>query len=239
MQQLLRKHNLDSFDALWSLELKAVDEPNTKADGHSTVSYLELDGQGFYLKRQANYFTRSFHKPFGETTCGREFRAISTFESLNIPALEAAYFAQRHEAKQHKAILITYALNCWQELDHYLLQWQTLSSKQQQALKASANLVKTLHAAGQMHGCLYPKHIFIQETATAYKARFIDLEKVRSLLLGKRDCVKDLETLMRRAKHAWGKAEQKTFLQHYLDDAKQVDTWQKRLDKKHQRKVSR
>lgn len=240
MQPLLQKHNLNSFDALWSLQLQAVDEPNHKGDGHSTVAYLALDGQGFYIKRQANYFTRSFHKPFGESTCAREFRAISTFSKLKIPALQAAYFAERREAKQHQAILITYALSDWQELDYYLAQWPQLKPEQQQGLiQASAKLVKTLHAAGQMHGCLYPKHIFIKESANTYAAQFIDLEKVRPLLLCTRDRVKDLETLIRRAKHAWGDAEQAMFLQYYLDNPQRIDSWQKRLSKKHQRKVSR
>ena len=90
-----------------------------------------------------------------------------------------------------------------------------------------------------MHGCLYPKRIFIKESANTYAAQFIDLEKVRPLLLRTRDRVKDLETLMRRAKHAWGDAEQAMFLQHYLDDTQRIDSWQKRLSKKHQRKVSR
>src|SRR5690554_4692283 len=110
MESLLHKHNLNSFEALWSLELQAVDEPNKQRGGHSTVFYLELDGQGFYLNRQVNYFTRTLRKPLGEPTFAREFCMIGRFKDLNIPALQAAYFSQRRVAGRCKAILITYAL---------------------------------------------------------------------------------------------------------------------------------
>lgn len=73
---LLQRHGLDDFEALWALELDAVDEPNTGRGGWSSVYRLELEGKGYYLKRQSDYLTRSLHKPFGEPTFAREF-AIS------------------------------------------------------------------------------------------------------------------------------------------------------------------
>ena len=56
---LLERHGLATFDALWARQLDAVDEPNTSKGGWSSVFRLELEGQGYYLKRQSNYLTRS------------------------------------------------------------------------------------------------------------------------------------------------------------------------------------
>ncbi|MFL6533380.1 MAG: lipopolysaccharide kinase InaA family protein, partial [Pseudomonas sp.] len=60
---LLARHGLDTFEALWSRELDAVDEPNTAGGGWSSVFRLELEGQGYYLKRQSNYLTRTLSHP--------------------------------------------------------------------------------------------------------------------------------------------------------------------------------
>jgi hypothetical protein len=67
-------------------------------------------------------------------------------------------------------------------------------------LQACGQLARTLHGAGQVHGCFYPKHIFLQATGDGYDAQLIDLEKTRPLLFGMRDRVKDLEPLLRRAR---------------------------------------
>lgn len=56
---LLERHGLGTFDALWAKQLEAVDEPNTARGGWSSVFRLELEGQGYYLKRQSNYLTRT------------------------------------------------------------------------------------------------------------------------------------------------------------------------------------
>jgi len=92
---LLQRHGLDDFEALWALELDAVDEPNTGRGGWSSVYRLELEGKGYYLKRQSDYLTRSLHKPFGEPTFAREFRNIVRYQKLHIPALEAVFYGER------------------------------------------------------------------------------------------------------------------------------------------------
>lgn len=90
---LLERHGLDSFDALWAKQLEAVDEPNTDGGGWSSVYRLDLEGHGYYLKRQSNYLTRTLHRPFGEPSFAREFRNISRYQQLGIPALQAAFLA--------------------------------------------------------------------------------------------------------------------------------------------------
>ena len=92
---LLEQHGLASFDALWALQLEAVDEPNTERGGWSSVYRLELGDRAYYLKRQSNHLTRSLWHPLGEPTFAREFRNIRRYAELGIPALQAAFFAER------------------------------------------------------------------------------------------------------------------------------------------------
>ena len=237
---LLQQQQLDSFAALWALKLEAVDEPNTERGGWSSVAKLTLGEQSFYLKRQINHLTRSLQRPLGEPTFAREMRNIQRYQQLGIPALRAAYFAQRKVAGEQHAILLTYALTGWQDLDDWQQQWLELSSEQQQGIiQACAKLAKTLHSAGQMHGCFYPKHIFLQEQATGFTAQLIELEKTRPLFLGQRDRVKDLEPLFRRSRHVWGRAQIQLFLQSYLDQPADIPRWLQRLESRRKNKAAR
>ncbi|HEY1027026.1 MAG TPA: lipopolysaccharide kinase InaA family protein [Pseudomonas sp.] len=236
---LLERHGLAGFDALWALKLEAVDEPNTERGGWSSVYRLELDERAFYLKRQSNHLTRSLLHPFGEPTFAREFRNIRRYAERNIPALQAAFFAERRLPGERRAILLTRALDGWQDLEHWLKQWTTLESARRMAiLRACGALARCLHQAGQMHGCFYPKHIFLREQGGAFEAQLIDLEKTRPLLLGRRDRIKDLEPLLRRAR-VWGEPEVRELLAAYLTERNDVDAWWRQLGARQRRKESR
>lgn len=215
-----QRHHFD-FDVLWQMQIGAVDEPNKRKNGWSLISYLELPEGNFYLHRQEDYFTRTLHKPFGEPTFRREFRAAQQFANLGIPAMTAAYFAQQGK----KAILITYALDGYQELQQYLNRWQTLQQKtQEHVILACAKLAKTLHQAGQIHNCFYPKHIFLKELGEAgFEARLIDLEKTRAIVFPKRDRLRDLETLKRRSGNTISEAHWRLFLKEYFGSDKDVE----------------
>ncbi|WP_392893671.1 lipopolysaccharide kinase InaA family protein [Pseudomonas migulae] len=229
---LLERHGLGTFDALWARQLEAVDEPNTARGGWSSVFRLDLEGHGFYLKRQSNYQMRTLHAPFGEPSFAREFRNISRYEKLGIPALKAAFFGQRKVDGEVRAVLLTRALDGWNDLDSLLERWSELSDAQHSAiLKACGQLARRLHGARQVHGCFYPKHIFLQATGDGYMAQLIDLEKTRPLLFGHRDRVKDLEPLTRRASQ-WTDAQLRELLASYLDqpqDSSLIDSWLTRL----------
>jgi hypothetical protein len=80
------------------VQLDAVDEPNTSRGGWSSVFRLDLEGRGFYLKRQSNYLTRTLHQPLGEPTFAREFRNISRYQQKAIPALQAVFYGERKVA---------------------------------------------------------------------------------------------------------------------------------------------
>ena len=236
---LLERHGLADFDALWALKLEAVDEPNTERGGWSSVYRLDLGEAAYYLKRQSNHLTRDLAHPFGEPTFAREFRNIQRYRRLAIPALEAAFYGQRRQPGEHRAVLLTRALDGWRDLDWYLDQWAQLPDAQRTAiLEACGDLARRLHQAGQMHGCFYPKHIFLCATGAAFETRLIDLEKTRPLLLGRRDRVKDLEPLLRRAR-VWGDVELRRLLGAYLGGTGEVHDWLRRLARRRRDKEAR
>ncbi len=236
---VLQAHQLDSFDALWALELAAVDEPNTERGGYSSVSRLELDGVAYYLKRQTNYLTRSWLHPFGEPTFARELRNIQRYQTLGIPALRAAFFAERKVEGERRALLLTRALDGWQDLEHWLLDWTARDEKQRLAiLRACGELARKLHDAKQMHGCFYPKHIFLRQAGSGFDAQLIDLEKNRRLVFGKRDRIKDLEPLLRRA-GSWSETEVWSFLQSYVGSGGDPNDWRNRLGARRKHKEAR
>lgn len=230
---LLAKQQLD-FDKLWNLPVEAVDEPNTKRGGWSSVAYYELEGVRLYLHRQQGYKTRTLCSPLGEPTFYREFKATQTFERLAIPAITTAYYAERG----NRAMMMTYALNDYKELGDYHQQWAQLdSSAKNGIIKACAELVRTLHQAKQMHGCLYPKHVFVKKQANgSYQAKFINLEKVRTMWFAFYDRTKDLETFKRRSNQAWSEQEWQTFFTYY--DEPKADYWRKQIAKRQARKES-
>jgi hypothetical protein len=228
-RELLERHGLASFDALWALELEAVDEPNTERGGWSSVYRLELGERAYYLKRQSNHLTRSLRHPLGEPTFAREFRNIQRYRRLGIPALQAAFFEERRVPGERRAVLLTRALDGWQDLDHWLQGWSALGEPQRQGiLRACGALARRLHGAGQMHGCFYPKHIFLREADDGFDAQLIDLEKTRPLLFGERDRIKDLEPLLRRAA-VWGESDVCEMLRAYLGTTKELAHWQCRM----------
>jgi hypothetical protein len=239
---LLARHGLDTFEALWSRELDAVDEPNTAGGGWSSVFRLELEGQGYYLKRQSNYLTRTFSHPFGEPSFSREFRNISRYRQLGIPALQAVFYGQRKVHGEVRAVLLTRALDGWDDLDSLLQRWPSLTAEQRSTvLNACGQLARRLHGMHQVHGCFYPKHIFLQATADGYQAQLIDLEKTRPLLFGQRDRVKDLEPLLRRAQ-IWSEEDVRQLLSTYLDQplgGALVEQWMSRLSARRTHKEAR
>ena len=92
-----------------------------------------------------------------------------------------------------------------------------------------------------MHGCFYPKHIFLRQRREGWDAQLIDLEKTRPLLFGMRDRLKDLEPLLRRAP-AWSEADVRTMLATYLAqpaDSTLVNNWLQRLTQRRREKEAR
>ncbi|MDR2450855.1 MAG: lipopolysaccharide kinase InaA family protein [Candidatus Accumulibacter sp.] len=199
---VLERHGLADFEALWNLSLDRVEEPNLGRGGWSSVFRLNLDGRGYFLKRQCNHWTRSLAKPFGEPTFAREFRNIRRFEALGVPALTAAFFAHRRktaEQKGDRAILLTHALDGWRALEHWLADRPGQPEVRAGLLAACGKIARALAATKMVHGCFYPKHIFLRERDGGFEARLIDLEKAHSMLW-RRDRGRDVEQFLRHAK---------------------------------------
>lgn len=247
VKMLLAHHGLDSFSALWALKLDAVDAPNTNRGGWSSVYRLALPDvhgvlRSYYLKRQQDHLTRTVRHPFGEPTFAKEFRAIKRYESLGIPALKAVYFGQRADQGSQQALLLTEALDDHEPLSLLLEKWRTLNRQDRcKLIAAAAGLVRTLHRSGNVHKCLYPKHIFIALNAEDEVARLIDLEKTRRAWFGRRDYVSDLATLSRKSEEP-SRTDKLRFLLEYiqrpqLDDRARdlIKHIQKRVEVKNRR----
>lgn len=239
---ILQANGLDSFDALWALQLDSVDAPNTARGGWSSVFRLEMGETAYYLKRQSNYLTHTLHRPFGEPTFACEFRNIQRYQRLGIPTLQAAYFGECRVASERRAILLTRALDGWRDLHSWLEDWRELGTPARKALiDACAELARILHQAGQRHGCFYPKHIFLRPAGERFEACLIDLEKTRPLLLGRQDRTLDLEALTRRAA-VWSESEVRQLIETYLArdaNGSAIDAWLEKIAGRRQRKAAR
>ncbi|MGC3874679.1 lipopolysaccharide kinase InaA family protein [Halomonas sp. GXIMD04776] len=256
IEALFKRHGLSDFETLWNASARDVDVPNHERGGVSTVSLLELEGEDgntrrFFLKRQTNHLARSLQRPLGEPTFSREWRAIRHYHALGIPTVKAVWYGERKNTISHqsspasgwRAILVTAALENRTDLDHWHTRWETLDDNlRSQIIMASAQLTRRIHANGMMHGCLFPKHLFLNDPSNApsnpMNAVIIDLEKTRRFILERHERLRDLSVLWRRLTQ-WRESDWRAFLAAYCDcspsDA-QVDRWLERLDKRASRR---
>ncbi|MDR1648112.1 MAG: lipopolysaccharide kinase InaA family protein [Zoogloeaceae bacterium] len=241
---LLERQGLATFEALWRLDLPTVDAANVDRGGWSKVCRLEIEGQGFFLKRQKNHRTRSFYTPFGEPTFARELRNIERYRRRGVPAVQAVFYAERHLSGADAglcACLLTRALDDWRDLALCLAESAHDAQRRQHLLTACGHLARKLHGAGLIHCCFYPRHIFIRETGARCEACLIDLEKTRPLLPGRRDRIKDLEQFLRHCPPLT-EGETRLWLAAYLacpPEADKVSDWLAHLAARRQDKESR
>jgi hypothetical protein len=204
-RDVLARHGLDSFEALWCYGTSDGTDIAERDKGWKKVIRIDLEdangeSQSFYLKRQNHQLVRTLRHPLGEPTFAREFRAIQLFAHLGIPALETAFFDQRRQQGHQQAILLTRALDIYKPLTYWFDQWETLAWRDRQDLiLAAAALVRALHNAERMHNNLYPKHLFLKLDDDGAGARLIDLVETRPAWFGERDKIRDLRSLLRRS----------------------------------------
>jgi hypothetical protein len=247
---MLEAHRLASFEALWSARLERVDSPNLERGGWSEVCRLDVNGQGYYLKRQSNHLARGFGHPWGEPTFAREFRTIRRLHTLGVPTLDVAFFAHHRLRDEITgkmkdcAILLTRALDGWWAMEHWFADWANLpAAVRERLLVACGKLARRLHGAGLIHGCFYPKHVFLRmgegregsgDEVEEFEAALIDLEKVRPAWLGRRDHARDLDQFFRHAP-ALGGSEADIMIASYLacaPDRAEVGEWRQSLSKR-------
>ena len=201
---LLAARGLDSFEALWSAAGTSVEAGNAARGGSSTVARLEIAGpegtRRLYLKRQRNFNCRTLrHWLGGIPVAQREWRAIQALARQGIATLEIAAYGRHHRRGDDRALLLTRALEGYQELDAWLRAHPDRADHRRLA-EAAGTLIAALHGAGWRHGCLYPKHLFIAQDFPQRSAgnplRLIDLEKCKRISR-RHGGLRDLDTLFR------------------------------------------
>jgi len=217
---LLELYHLHTFEALWSLELDSVDNPNRDRGGWSSVCRLTLTDkngvdEAFFIKRQCNHLSRTWRHPWGEPTFAREFQNIEIYWRLGLPTLDVVYFAWRRTREGPTAILVTRALNEYQPLSELCNFWENLTEEDRRFILTNVgSLIGKLHQQRLTHHCLYPNHIFVG-LARQIPIRFIDLEKTRFQWLRKREAISDMESFLRRIR-TWSLEEKYLMMQYYL-----------------------
>lgn len=203
-QRLFAAQGLDSFEALWSAAATEVEAGNTARGGTSTVALLEIAApegtRRFYLKRQRNFNCRTpRHCLRGIPLAQREWSSIQALERHGIPTLEIAAYGRHRRTGDDRGLLLTRALERYQDLDAWLLAHSSTAARNQLA-EAAGTLIAKLHNSGWRHGCLYPKHLFVAHDfpaqTTGSPLRLIDLEKCKRTWR-RREEWRDLDTLFR------------------------------------------
>ena len=227
-QRILAEKSLSDFGALWSLQLKSLDRPNTGrgSGGWSAVTLLTLelpDGhkKRLIIKRQQSHKSRTIRHPFcGVPTFEKEFRNILYYNRLGIPTIEPVYFARRNSPDGIQAVLVTEYLEGYRSLAELETIWQEHGQPNRvelnRLIKAVATLVGKLHSKGLQHNSLYPKHLFIQQGGDKTQVRLIDLETTKRRPFGNWRRIRDLESLHRRAR-GWSRIDRLRFYKTYCD----------------------
>ena len=214
VKAILRKRQLVNFESLWNSQADWIETPNQRRNGWSGVSRLDLQNNSdlaLFVKRQENHNTRTAAHPFrGIPTYRRELNSILLFHKANIPTLKPVYYGERIEHGKHQAILMTKALDDYQDM--FALQKTGSEQQIMQALEKLAQEVWHMHSQGLAHYCLYPNHVFVRFINGQPKIRIIDLEKVRRDLLKTRMRLKDLDCYLRHSKSFTPEARQ-----HFVD----------------------
>lgn len=200
---LFNHHGVGDFESLWNASLGFVDEPNIGRGGRSEVGKLILNDnsdkqQVFYVKRQVNYTSKTLAHPIaGIPLTLKEFNNVAAFKKLGIACMDSCYQGYRQHQGELQSILITPELEDYKDLDHY---HPSSIQESRRIARALAEVLSTMHSAGYRHGCLYPKHIFVNPDNADAPVRLIDMEKTRHIPLKKYNQLKDLTTLYRRVK---------------------------------------
>lgn len=214
---------MDTFEHYWHIASPPLDGRNQRGAGWSEVLYVPNDN--LFIKRQCNFFCRSFRHPWrGEPTLVREYRALLRLSAFgfNVPVVQ--YFGTRVNGSELQAVLVVRGLTGWQTGEH--LNPLTLSVRERrQVLHDVAKTIARLHRLRMQHGCLYPKHIFYRlqqcadgcttESESVPPVALIDLEKAKRVYHWRRAALHDLDQLARRADIQWTPLERTRFLLMY------------------------
>ncbi|MDP2861956.1 MAG: lipopolysaccharide kinase InaA family protein [Desulfobacterales bacterium] len=235
-RDLLAHNGLGSFESLWKVDGRFIEEPNYGRGGRSGIILCEIrraDGQPLkiIIKRQENHAFRSLlHPLMGAPTFFREYKNIRRLEKRGIPAPEILFYGERMVYGNIQAVLAVRFLEGYRSLDEIFSDpGERNNQKLKEIIDSVATIVAQVHSSRLQHGCLYGKHIFIKVSEIGSPdVRLIDLEKMRLRLSRFSIAIHDLGALFRRAK--WPGDSWKLFLQSYLIKAG-LESKEKRLYK--------
>lgn len=206
---IARANGLDSFEAVWALDIGWFEERNERRGGWSGVSRHEVklpDGrsEGIFIKRQQNHSTRSWRHPFsGIQTFRREFVNLMRLQSFGVPTLDVLYFAERNSGRDRRAILISRELTGYASLDSCISYWNRHGYPERaiwhETLQRIAAAARRMHQHRMQQNCFLPKHVFIGERDGHVDIRLIDFEKAKRRWTAESALLRDLDTFNRRA----------------------------------------
>lgn len=190
--ELLSRHGLDSFEALWSLPENWVEPINSRKGGWSGVVKMTLEGVTFYVKRQHHQRRRLRTFPWTlRPTYFHEYKALEHMAAQELPVVEWLLYAERGD----DAVLVTRAAEGFVDLNELVA-----IGDRRLLTRAACRISETLslmHRAGWQHGACYPAHLLVHPDTL--DVRLIDLERSRQRLFRRVACRADLDQLRRRA----------------------------------------
>ena len=208
-EPVARANGLDSFDAIWALDIGWFEEPNERRGGWSGVSRCEVelsDGHqgGIFIKRQQNHTTRSWLHPFrGITTFRREFQNLMHLQCYGVPTLDVLYFAERTIDGDRRAILISRELAGYASLEDCVAYWKQHGIPEKKVwhemIHRLAGIARHMHRHRMQQNCFFPKHVFIGELDGEMDIRLIDFEKAKRTLRVEHAMLRDLDTFNRHS----------------------------------------
>jgi hypothetical protein len=214
---------LSDFNSVWEFPLERVDEPNVGRGGWSEVCYYKLPDPVFgvkalYIKRQQDFGFFDWRRPLkGLPTFQREYNNLVWCIEQGLPVVKPVAFDVRDKGGHRQAILITQALDNYFSLDNSEVVGKLAVRLRRTLIRSVATVLKRLHQSGLQHGCLYPKHIFVNNACREGEEidiRLIDFEKASPLSFMNKGIYRDLDTLNRRS-YEWGSRDRICFLNSY------------------------
>ena len=218
---LFAENDLDTFAAIWSLQLPWFEPPNYRREGWSGVCRTVLRSGSVetpvFVKRQENHNYKSpLHPVTGRPTLCREFGYVQVFKSKGLSTYDVMVYGEEIIDGKLCAVMVTRALDDHVTLDDWIDSDQAQEPVTREAMvTAVARAVRRLHDSGLQHGCLYSKHIMVRCLDVGADIRFIDLEKVRSSFLRLTVPLQDLDQFFRHMEGNWRTSDSETFITSY------------------------
>ena len=189
------------FELLWNLSARALDAPNRRGAGTSSVALVESGAWPFsattrrvYLKRQQAFFCRPPWNAFRRTpTLRRERRFLERARGIGLDVPRIVYYG---EGTLDRAILAIEAVDAAVDFEQALA--RAGDAERARIVERVGDALATLHAARIRHGALYPKHILVGSSEPP-RVVLIDFEKGRGAWSRSRAATVDLARLARHA----------------------------------------